>query len=77
MVEPLSTHRDVIELLGGMTALARDLGLDRAGTTAHWASRGIPRRHRQRITELAAGKGVKITHATWESLVISTVAKAA
>lgn len=60
--------RDVIELLGGMTALANVLGVDRVNTAGHWATRGIPARHHQRISELALAHGVKITPTIWKIL---------
>jgi hypothetical protein len=62
------THRDVIQLLGGPTAVAKALGLNAVNTTVHWATRGVPRKYQRRISEMAEGKGVKITWADWERL---------
>lgn len=57
-----TSHREVIEALGGPSKLARSLGIHRATpTTLKWGRRGIPCRYWHRIADLARKSGLKVT----------------
>lgn len=57
----MPTHRDIIQSLGGPSALARALKLSVVNTTGKWPRRGIPPLYWHRISQIAADKGVAVS----------------
>ncbi|HEY6254510.1 MAG TPA: YdaS family helix-turn-helix protein [Xanthobacteraceae bacterium] len=53
-------HSHVIEAFGGLTALARAIGVDPKLTT-HWGRRGIPAKYWPRIEETEIARRLGIT----------------
>lgn len=56
-----ATHREIIVLLGGPSALARALGLRAVNTTVHWSTRGIPSKHWHKVIPLLSQADINLT----------------
>lgn len=56
-------HPDIIRALGGPTALARSLGIERTAVALHWPRRGIPSSLWHEVVELAEKQGIPVTFA--------------
>jgi len=63
------THQDVLDLLGGPSAVARLFGLNVVNTVGHWSARGIPKGYRQAISEhLRQQIGITLAASDWDKL---------
>ncbi len=55
-----SSHAIVIQAFGGLTPLAKAIGVDRK-LVVHWPRRGIPAKYWPKVQAAAARRGLMIT----------------
>lgn len=55
-----SSHTIVIQAFGGLTPLAKAIGVDR-GLVTHWPRRGIPAKYWPKVQAAAGRRGLAIT----------------
>lgn len=53
-------HAELIDELGGVTKVARALGIARLAVVGNWRARGVPWKYRQAIATLAAASHVDL-----------------